>query len=235
MKNPYEVLGLKENASADEIKKAYRELVKKYHPDKYRDNPLSDLAENKMQEINEAYDYLMKNAKTNSSYSYSQSSSSQSRSNHGSYYQNNSNQNYQRTQGNYSGYSGTSGRTTTSDAKSEEIKRLIFQGNFSLAQQMLDSFKVRDAAWYYLQGLLYLRRGWYDRAYTLLKKAVDLDPQNYEYQDAMNQLNNQFYGFRRQSYNRGYRNDPDMCNLCASLWCADSCCECMGGDLIGCC
>ena len=61
MRNPYEVLGLKEGASIDEIKKAYRELVKKYHPDRYMDNPLSDLAEEKLREINEAYDALMKN------------------------------------------------------------------------------------------------------------------------------------------------------------------------------
>ena len=53
--NPYEVLGIKENATDEEIKAAYKELVKKYHPDKYIDNPLADLAEQKMQEINEAY------------------------------------------------------------------------------------------------------------------------------------------------------------------------------------
>jgi len=58
--NPYEVLGVSENASEEEIKKAYKELVKKYHPDKYQDNPLSDLAEEKLQEVNEAYDMLMK-------------------------------------------------------------------------------------------------------------------------------------------------------------------------------
>ena len=60
MRNPYEVLGLKEGASIEEIKKAYRELVKKYHPDRYMDNPLSDLAEEKLREINEAYDILIK-------------------------------------------------------------------------------------------------------------------------------------------------------------------------------
>lgn len=57
--NPYEVLGVKEGSSKDEIKAAYREQVKKYHPDKHQDNPLNDLAEEKMQEVNEAYDMLM--------------------------------------------------------------------------------------------------------------------------------------------------------------------------------
>lgn len=59
MANPYEVLGVKEGASKEEIKKAYREAVKKYHPDKHQDNPLNELAEEKMQEINEAYDAIM--------------------------------------------------------------------------------------------------------------------------------------------------------------------------------
>lgn len=68
MKNPYEVLGVKEGASDEEIKKAYRELVKKYHPDKYVNNPLADLAAEKMKEINDAYDALTKGG-NNSGYS----------------------------------------------------------------------------------------------------------------------------------------------------------------------
>ena len=68
MKNPYEVLGVKEGASDEETKKAYRELVKKYHPDKYVNNPLADLAAEKMKEINDAYDALTKGG-NNSGYS----------------------------------------------------------------------------------------------------------------------------------------------------------------------
>ena len=58
-KDPYQVLGISPNASEDDIKRAYKELVKKYHPDQYQDNPLSDVAEEKMAEINTAYDEIM--------------------------------------------------------------------------------------------------------------------------------------------------------------------------------
>ncbi len=59
--NPYEVLGLKPGASQEEIKAAYKKLIKQYHPDQYGDNPLRNLAEEKMREINAAYDQLTKN------------------------------------------------------------------------------------------------------------------------------------------------------------------------------
>ena len=74
--NPYEILGVSKNATQDEIKKAYRLLVKKYHPDQYGDNPLKELASEKLQEVNEAYEMLSK-GKTNSS-NYQSSSSSYS-------------------------------------------------------------------------------------------------------------------------------------------------------------
>lgn len=70
MNNPYEVLGIRENASEAEVKEAYRQLVKKYHPDKYQNNPLADLAEEKLREVNEAYDYIMKNGRNFSGSSY---------------------------------------------------------------------------------------------------------------------------------------------------------------------
>lgn len=58
MKDPYEVLGVSKDASPEEIKKAYRKLAKQYHPDNYANNPLSDLAEEKFKEINEAYEQI---------------------------------------------------------------------------------------------------------------------------------------------------------------------------------
>ena len=66
--NPYEVLGVKQGASQEEIKSAYRKLVKKYHPDQYGDNPLKELAQEKLAEVNKAYD-MLKSGNTSNNYS----------------------------------------------------------------------------------------------------------------------------------------------------------------------
>jgi curved DNA-binding protein CbpA len=201
MRNPYEVLGVKENATKDEIKKAYRELAKKYHPDQHGSNPLQELAEEKMREINEAYDYLMKSAGEPNRSSYSS--------------------------GGGNGYGGQG-----SSSAYQSIRMDIQNGNLAAAENKLNSIKVRDAEWNYLSGLLFLRKGWYDAAYNHLSMASRLEPMNMEYRDALNRMN---YG--NQSYRGNYRNtrnDPDFCNICMTLWCMDSCCECGGGDMIDC-
>ena len=60
MNDPYSILGVSSNATDDEVKKAYRELARKYHPDNYHDNPLADLAQEKMKEVNEAYNNILR-------------------------------------------------------------------------------------------------------------------------------------------------------------------------------
>ena len=228
-KNPYKVLGIKEGASYDEIKRAYRELAKKYHPDRYRNNPLADLAEEKMREINEAYEYLMKNA--GASYQY-QGGYEQSYDNSGAYqgqYQSQQQSSYQ------SEYKTRYKYEEEADWESR-VRTYINSGNLNEAQRILDRVTTRNAAWYYLQGLVFLRRGWYDRGFSNIQKAVNMDPSNFEYRNALNNLNQQNTGYRQNYYYRNtYHSSPDMCNLCLNLWCADTCCECMGGDLISCC
>lgn len=204
MKNPYEVLELREGASKDEVKKAYKELVKKYHPDQYGNNPLRDLAEEKLKEINESYDFLMKNSNDAPNHS----------ENH---YSNN---NYSNTDSNTSIYN--------------DIRRALESGNLNAAEDMLKRITIRDAQWNYLMGVLYLKKGWYDNAYNFILNACNLDPNNFEYRQTLNNLQVQNNGYRQTYYGRNGR-DADICNICATLWCADSLCECCGGDLFSCC
>lgn len=204
MKNPYEVLGIREGASEEEIKRAYRELVKKYHPDQYRDNPLSDLAEAKLKELNEAYDYLMKKL---------------GRSESGSY----------RTRRDHWGNSGNN------ENLFHQVRMEINMGNIGAAENMLNNISDRSAEWYYLKGLVFMRRGWYDEARFHIQTAVSMDPDNFEYRDTLNRMNMANDSYMGNAYNRGYRSDIDFCTLCQCLWCSDCCCECAGGDLIECC
>ncbi len=67
MSDPYKILGVSPNASDDDVKTAYRELAKKYHPDRYANSPLADVAGEKMKEVNEAYDQIIKDRKTRKS------------------------------------------------------------------------------------------------------------------------------------------------------------------------
>ena len=201
MKDPYAVLGVSPNASDEEIKNAYREMARKYHPDNYADNPLSDLAGEKMKEINEAYDQIM---------------------------------NMRR-----SGKRSDSGSYSSGGASSfPEVRSLINQGRLEQAQEVLDGVppQSRDAEWYFLNGTVLYRRGWFDQAFTSFTTASRMDPTNMEYRNAVN--NAQRQQGRQHNHYRTYGGNQggcDGCDFCSSLICADCCCECMGGDLIPCC
>ena len=205
MKNPYEVLGVSTNATDAEIKAAYRELAKKYHPDKYINNPLADLAAEKMKEINDAYDALI-NKKNSSGYSSGAGSQSSS-------YQNGGNAFYNRVR---------MALNNGNLAEAESLLNSVSENN-------------RDAQWHYLMGVLCLRRGWYDMANQHFSRAVTLDPYNAEYQNAKNSMNNASGAYRNMGNMGGYNSGCSGCDVCTSLLCADCCCECMGGDLIRCC
>lgn len=209
MRNPYEVLGIKEGTDVEGIKKAYKELVKKYHPDQYRDNPLSDLAEEKLKEINEAYDYLMKKMEGQSG----------ARS-----YRPQEEPRYRNSQ-------DDPGR-----GYYDQVRMYINMGNIAAAEQILNGISFRGGEWYYLRGLILMRRGWYNEAVTSLKTAVDMEPGNFEYREALNRVMNANRQYQSTVYQRrGYGNEPDLCGLCQCLICTDCCCECMGGDFISCC
>ncbi len=195
MQNPYEVLGIKEGASVEEIKAAYREQVKKYHPDKHQDNPLYELAEEKLREINEAYDLLMKNQGASGGSSYNGGTS----------------------------YGGNAGR----NSEFAQIRRDLDAGRLDQAEQALERSRNRCAEWFYLRGMVSLRRGWYDDALTNVQTAISMDPNNYEYNNAMNMLMRTTGNYRNAAYGRGYDSRSDeMCRMCQCLICLDCLTDC---------
>jgi curved DNA-binding protein CbpA len=203
--NPYEVLGVKPGATQDEIKSAYRKLIKQYHPDKFIDNPLKNLAEDKMIQINEAYDALTKNAGNNN---YNASNSSNYNNTHSS---------------------------TNSSYEFQEIRRSIQSGNYAFAENKLNSINNKTAEWHYLYGAVLLNKGWFDSALEHMNTAVSMDPNNLEYRQGLNSLKQRGNNYSNPYYRTTNSNNADMCNCCLNLWCLDSLCECAGGDLIGCC
>lgn len=205
--NPYEVLGLKPGASQEEIKKAYRNLIKQYHPDQYGDNPLKNLAEEKMREINTAYDMLTKN--NGNSYNNSYSSSSTSNNS----YSNNSNDSYALS----------------------EIRRLIQNRNFAEAESRLNSIQNRNAEWNFLYGFVLTNKGWFDAGLKHIQIAVNMDPNNFEYRQTLNSLHQRTSSYSGNYYRTTGGSSTNACDCCLNLYCLDTMCECMGGDLIGCC
>ena len=208
MTNPYKVLGVNEGATNEEIRAAYLSLVKKYHPDKYTDPDMKQLANEKLKEINEAYDQLTKNPGKTASSGYS-----------GAAY----------------GAGGHGGSYSGPDAdRFVRARRLINAGNLDGAKTILDSIQTRNAEWYYLYGIIYLRQGWYDKAREFLGRAYRTEPGNAEYAQAYNTLRYTGNPYSRPRQSTSYGN-CSACDICSGLMCADCCCECMGGDLIRCC
>lgn len=194
MKDPYEVLGVAKTATDDEVKAAYRNIAKKYHPDNYQNNPLADLAEEKMQEINAAYDEIMA----------------------------------QRRGGQNTAEGGQS-NTYNQNYEFNDIRQLIRNGRIDDAQTLLDGIPIekRTGEWFFLNGTVLYRRGWFEEAYTSFNTAVNLNPENAEYRAALNQIMRQRNGAGYRTY--GGSSSDDCCNICSALLCANMCCRCMGG------
>lgn len=216
MRDPYEVLGLQHGASEQQVKTAYRNLAKKYHPDNYSGSPLQDVANEKMQEINEAYDSII-----NGKGDFSNSSNP-----FGSGYSSYANP--------FSSYRQSSYGSAYSSVDYSYVINLINQGRIDDAEVLLENMQLnlRDAKWYFLKGKINYNRGWIDQAKTYFATAYKMEPTNAEYRNAYESISAQRNGaYRTSSRNSSVDCGDIFCGLC----CADSCCECMGGDLISCC
>ena len=161
MNDPYVTLGVSRAASDEEVKKAYRELARKYHPDNYVNNPLADLAQEKMKEINEAYDAIERERAGNG----------------GAAYQ-------------YQPWSANTSGTGSYSAPLNDARSAINTGDLSRAEMILGSITDRGAEWNFLMGTLCFRRGWMDEASRYFRIAATMDPSNTEYRQAVAYMEN---------------------------------------------
>jgi molecular chaperone DnaJ len=204
--DPYSILGVSASASDEEIKKAYRDLVKKYHPDKYRDSDLNDLAEEKLKSINKAYDDIVRMRKDGGGYNTNPSGGGYS----------------------YNNYAGAG------SASFARIRSMIQMRQLNQAEKELDAMTNQNAEWHYLKGVICMQRGWADGAKEHFKKATDMAPSNQEYRQAYNAIFNQNQNYQN-FYGGGNKGGMSPCSCCTCALCSDCCCECFGADLIGCC
>lgn len=133
----------------------------------------------------------------------------------------------------------------------EFISNKEFQKGYDILISIVDK---SSASWNYLIGIASLNLGYYEQGESYLKKAINIEPENKVYEDAITRYNNNYdnYNRRAHNYNRRRHNGldgcccccccddccccgDDFCEVCTKLWCLDSICECFGGDFIECC
>ena len=206
MRDPYQVLGVPSTATDEEVKKAYRDLARKYHPDNYHDNPLADLAQERMKEINEAYEAVQSQRKAARAGGYS---------------------------GGYGGYqAGYQSGYQSGGSRYQRIRMAISQGNLNLAEELLNAMQDHDAEWNFLKGVLCQKRGWMDEAKRYYQTAVQMDPDNSEYQQALDRAEGRQTAYRPDGYGSASTGNCQMnpcLPFCLPLFC------CPGGGYLYCC
>ncbi len=231
MFDPYGVLGVSRDATEDEIKKAYRALSRKYHPDANINNPNKAQAEEKFKQIQEAYQQIMKERTDGySSYggnnSYGTGGYQSGRDTYGDF----------GGFGSFGGFGGFGGFGSNTgyeeDGHLRAAGNYIRNGYYKEARTVLDGMDEKSARWYYYSALAHSGLGNHVAAMEHAKRAAALEPNNHDYRNLVYQLENggTQYQQRQYTYGRPYVGGGNICfKLCLANLICNLCCG--GGGL----
>ena len=197
--DPYKVLGVRPDASDEEIKRAYRHLAKKYHPDL---NPGDQEAARKMQEVNAAYEQIKNPEKFRQ----------QGQNGYGGY---------------YDPFGGYRQQSYSGDQYQQAAYQYIMFGRYGEALNILNRCTERNARWYYLSALANDGLGNQVTALEHIRRAVSMEPDNAEYLDTLNAIEHGGASYRKSAGNfRGFTMGGDPCtNMCLCYLVQLFCCR----------
>lgn len=211
MTDPYHVLGVGRDASEDEIKRAYRQLSRKYHPDANINNPDREAAEAKFKEVQQAYQQIMEEREKGYS------------SQDAAY-------------GYYGGFGGyrDSGQDNETDIHLRAAANYIQSGHYGEALFVLEGIQERNALWYFYSASANAGAGNNVTALEHAREAVRLEPDNTQYQMLLGRLQGGGTWYQQRQTMYGYPGSMDG-SCCVKLCVANLLCNlCCGGSGLCC-
>lgn len=210
--NPFVILGIDQNASQSEILEAYKTKRAEYQQHVFDEGEAGAQAARMLEQLDNAYQQAMETAQE---------------------------------------CSDVSGE---GESVYDSVKQAIRNKDVDAAQRELDKMSYRGAEWHYYQSIVFYEKNWLNDSKKQLELALEMEPSNQKYSRALENLKKKIDGSRpfsndesktshsqnsthtHRTYSQRNSDVADgMCAACQALWCADCCCECMGGDLIRCC